>query len=83
METLIDILLATLFTSYFVGAIDAFIDLKKFKGFIALALSVGVFYMMGYISYDLAILAPGSAFLSLAIMSVLDRPITIQPPRRF
>jgi hypothetical protein len=83
METLIDILLATLFTSYFVGAIDAFIDLKKFKGFIALALSVGVFYMMGYISYDLAILAPGSAFLSLAVMSVLDRPITIQPPRRF
>ena len=83
METFIDILLATLFTSYFVGAIDAFIDLKKFKGFIALALSVGVFYMMGYISYDLAILAPGSAFLSLAVMSVLDRPITIQPPRRF
>jgi hypothetical protein len=83
METLIDILLATLFTSYFVGAIDAFIDLKKFKGFLALALSVGVFYIMGYISYDLAILAPGSAFLSLAVMSVLDRPITIQPPRRF
>jgi hypothetical protein len=83
METLIDLLLATLFTSYFMGAIDAFIDLRKLKGLVSLALSVGVFYMMGYISYDLVILAPASAFLSLAVISILDRPITIQPPRRF
>jgi hypothetical protein len=83
MQTIIDLLLATLFVSYFVGAIDAFIDLRKSKGFIALALSVGVFYMMGYLSYDLAILAPAGAFLSLAVMSLIDRPVTIQPPRRF
>jgi hypothetical protein len=40
MTTLIDLFIATLSTSYFIGAIDAFYDLKKLKGFVALGFSV-------------------------------------------
>ena len=81
MTTIIDLVLSALVVSFFIGAIEAFINLRKLKGFLALALSVGVFYLMGYWSYDLIIMGPAGAFLSLAVMSLLDRPVTIQTRR--
>lgn len=81
MTTIIDLILSALVVSFFIGAIEAFVNLRKLKGFISLAISVGVFYLMGYWSYDLLIMGPASAFLSLAVMSLLDRPVTIQTRR--
>jgi hypothetical protein len=83
MTTLIDLLIATFSTSYFIGAIDAFYDLKKLKGFVALGFSVLALYFIGYSEYDLALMSTAAAFASLAIMAMLDRPVTIQPPRRY
>jgi hypothetical protein len=81
METIIDLIIATSFTSFFIGAIDAFYDLKKAKGFVALALSAGVFYLIGYLPYDLIIMAPAGAFLSLAVMMLLEKPVSVTTRR--
>lgn len=83
MDILIDLLIASLGTSYFLIAIEAFIDLGKVKGFVSLAFATGLTYLIGYSNYDLAVVAPATAFLSLAITTLLDRPTTIQPLRRF
>jgi len=83
MTTLIDIAIASLGTSYFLIAIEAFIDLGKVKGFISLAFATGLAYLIGYNNYDLAVVAPAIAFVSLAVTTMLDKPTTIQPIRRF
>lgn len=81
METIIDLIIATSFISFFVGAVDAFIDLKKSKGFLALGLSAGVFYLIGYTPYDLIIMAPAGAFLALAVMMLLEKPVAVTTRR--
>jgi hypothetical protein len=81
MTTIIDIAITALAVSFVLGAVDAFFDLKKAKGFVALALSVGFLYLMGYYSYDLIILAPASAFSSLAVILLLERPVSITTRR--
>jgi hypothetical protein len=82
MEIIIDLIIAASFVSFFLGALDAFFNLKKSKGFIALGLSAGVLYLMGYWEYDLLITAPAGAFLSLAVMMLLEKPQTVTT-RRF
>lgn len=83
MTTLIDIFITALGVAFFVGLIDAFIDLRKFKGFIGLPFAVGILYLMGYWTFDFLVLAPASTFVALAITMLLDRPAVIQTPRRF
>jgi hypothetical protein len=81
MTTLIDILIVTLGTAYFLGAIEAFKDLGKLRGFFALPIAVGILYLIGYDVIDFIILAPASSFLALAVMMLLDRPVTVQTRR--
>jgi hypothetical protein len=81
MTTLIDLFITALSVSYALSAVEAFIDLKKAKGFIALLLSTGILYLIGYFEYDLIIMAPAGAFSSLAIMMMLERPISVQTTR--
>lgn len=81
MDTLIEILITALSISYVIGAIDAYFDLGKLKGFIALPLATGIFYLFGYFWQDILVLAPAASFVSLAIMMLLDRPQTIQTRR--
>ena len=83
MTTLIDILITALGVSFFVGIIDAFIDLRKFKAFVGLPFAVGILYLMGYWTFDFVVLAPASTFVALAIMMLLDRPAVIQTQRRY
>jgi hypothetical protein len=82
MDTLIEILITAFSISYFIGAVDTFFNLGKLKGFIALPIASGIFYLWGYFWQDILILAPAATFVSLAIMMLLDRPQTIQT-RRF
>jgi hypothetical protein len=82
MDTLIEILITAFSISYFIGAVDAFFNLGKLKGFIALPIASGIFYLWGYFWQDILVLAPAATFVSLAIMMLLDRPQTIQT-RRF
>jgi ABC-type bacteriocin/lantibiotic exporter with double-glycine peptidase domain len=82
MTTILDLILAALVVSYFIGAIEAFINMGKFKGFVSLLLSIGVFALMGYTNNDLAIMSPAGAFLSLAVMVIIERPVSIQTTRR-
>jgi|LauGreDrversion4_2_1035121.scaffolds.fasta_scaffold1319016_2 hypothetical protein len=81
MTTLIDILIATLGIAYILGAIEAFKDLGKLRGFIALPIAVGIFYLIGYDVIDIILLSPASSFLALAVMMFLDRPVAIQTRR--
>lgn len=83
MTTLIDILITALGVAFFVGIIEAFIDLRKLKGFIGLPFAVGILYLMGYWTLDFLVLAPASTFVALAITMLLDRPAVIQTPRRY
>jgi hypothetical protein len=83
MTTLIDILITALGVAFFIGLIDAFIELRKSKGFVGLPFAVGILYLMGYWTLDFLVLAPASTFVALAIISLLDRPAIIQPTRRF
>jgi hypothetical protein len=83
MTTLIDILITALGVAFFVGLIEAFIDLRKLKGFIGLPFSVGILYLMGYWTLDFLVLAPASTFVALAITMLLERPAVIQTPRRY
>jgi ABC-type bacteriocin/lantibiotic exporter with double-glycine peptidase domain len=83
MDILIDIGIIALSVSFVLGAIDAFIDLKKTKGFIALLFSIGFLYIIGYYGLELVILAPASAFSSLAIILLLEKPVNITTTRRY
>jgi hypothetical protein len=82
MDTLIEILITAFSVSYVIGAIDSYFYLGKLKGFIALPLAGGIFYLFGYFWQDIIVLAPASSFVSLAMMMLLDRPQTVQT-RRF
>lgn len=82
MTTIIDILIATLGVCYLLGAIDAFYDLGKLKGFVSLFFSTGILYLIGYWENDLLVLAPACAYLSLAVSMLVERPTTVQPLRR-
>jgi hypothetical protein len=82
MDTLIEILITALTISYFIGAVEAYFNLGKLKGFISLPIAAGIFYLFGYFWQDILILAPAASFVSLAIMMLLDRPQTVQT-RRF
>jgi hypothetical protein len=82
MTTLLDIAITTLGTCFFLGAIDAFYDLRKLKGFVALLFSVGILYLIGYWNNDILVLAPACAYLALAVSMLVERPTAIQPLRR-
>ncbi len=81
MDTLIEVFIVSLGVSYLLGAIDAFFNLGKLKGFVALLFATGFYYLIGYYWLDIVISAPASAFLSLAIMMLLERPNVIQTRR--
>jgi len=82
MTTIIELFISALAVAYVLGAIDAYFDVGKLKGFVALPFAVGVLYLMGYLWIDIVILAPASAFVALAITMLLDRPQIVQT-RRF
>jgi ABC-type bacteriocin/lantibiotic exporter with double-glycine peptidase domain len=82
MTTILDILITTLGIAYFLGAIDAFFDLGKLKGFVALIFSAVILYLIGYWNNDLLVLAPACAYLALAVSMLVERPTTVQPLRR-
>ena len=69
MTTLIDILIATLGIAYILGAIEAFKDLGKLRGFIALPIAVGIFYLIGYDVIDIILLSPASCLFVFGISS--------------
>lgn len=82
MTILLDIAITTFGICYFLGAIDAFYNLGKLKGFVALGFSALILYVIGYYEFELAVLAPACAYLSLAVSMLLERPTTVQPLRR-
>lgn len=84
MDLLLEVLLVSFAVAYFTEAIQAFYDLKKFRGFVALPFSIFFCWLFGYAWLETAIFAPASAFLALAITMFLTKEeVSVLPTRRY
>jgi hypothetical protein len=84
MDLLIELLIVSFAVAYFTEAIQAFYDLKKLRGFVALPFAVLFCWLFGYPWIETALFAPASSFLALAItMFITKEEVSVQPIRRY
>jgi hypothetical protein len=83
MDTLIVVIISGMATGYILEFIGSFIDNDRWiKRILTLPLSFGAAWLMGITGLLLVIIGLASAFFSLSVLHLLNRPVTITPITR-
>lgn len=82
METLIHVLLVGFAVGYITELaselLDIYIEPKNLKQFASVPLALGGLILMGHLDWQLIVTAPAAAFVALAMMRIVNRPVILQ-----
>jgi len=84
MDTLIVVIVSGMATGYILEFIGSFMSSDRWlKRILTLPLSFGALWLMGITGLPLIVIGLASAFFSLSVLHLLNRPVTINTvPRR-
>lgn len=83
MDTLILVIISGMATGYILEFIGSFMGSDRWlKRILTLPLSYGAAWLMGITGLPLIVIGLASAFFSLSVLHLLNRPVTITPITR-
>jgi hypothetical protein len=83
MDTLIIVIISGMATGYVLEFISSFMSSDRWlKRILTLPLSYGAVWLMGITELPLIVIGLASAFFSLSVLHLLNRPVTIAPITR-
>jgi len=83
MNTLILVIISGMATGYVLEFIGSFMSTDRWlKRILTLPLSYGAAWVMGITGLPLIVIGLASAFFSLSVLHLLNRPVTITPITR-